>query len=237
MAGGDGAAQLRLVVPLEEDLLAAGLGRVPLRGEAADDVMDEGPRRDVGDVDVRRGGEARIERDPDQAALPEAVDLELEKRLGEEAVALHHPEGPRLFADEDPAVGGDRQGRRAGESPGDPLLEEAVREVGRLLDRRRDGGQEEGLKRRKTHVAHPSLWIVPPQPYSKSESNSSGRRVTAAREGRSPVPGAASRSRDGPCPRGRGSHSGPSGARPGRSGRPGRGSRAAPRRRSAAGVH
>ena len=107
--GGHIAAELRLVVPFEQDDLAARYRDVAPGGEAADAVVDVRAGRHVADVDVAVVGEVRVEGHADQPALPVAVHLDGHKWLRQERPVFDHPEGSRLLADEN-------RGRR-GRSP------------------------------------------------------------------------------------------------------------------------
>ena len=107
VTGRDLAAQLRLVVAFEEDLLGARLGDVARRGEPADDVVRVRPGRDVAEEDVRRLREVRGDRHADQAALPRRIDRQSHERLRQRPAVLDDAERPRLLTDEDTAVGRD----------------------------------------------------------------------------------------------------------------------------------
>ena len=108
---GYSAAELGLVVPLEEYELAAGHGDVASGREAADPMMDVGPRRHVADVDKTVVGEVRVECHADEPALP-GLSTSTERKGSDKSVSiLDHPKFAGLLADEDPAVGGDGQGR------------------------------------------------------------------------------------------------------------------------------
>ena len=110
MAGRDPAPEGPLVVPLEQDSLAVGPGHVAEGGEPADPVMGVGIGGHVADVDVMRFREVGADGHAQEAALPLAVDLEADERVGQETAVLDHAEGPGLLGHEGAAVGGDLQG-------------------------------------------------------------------------------------------------------------------------------
>ena len=102
-------AEFPLIVAFEKNNLAVRRGHVASGREAADDMMRIRFGGDIADIDERLTWKIRIKTDADQAALPEAIDRQRYERLGQQLVVLDDAQAADLFADEDAAVGGNRQ--------------------------------------------------------------------------------------------------------------------------------
>ena len=88
------APKFGLVVPLEQDDLAAGNGDIAPGRKPADPVMDVWPRCHIANIDITIVGEIRIDRHADEPALPVAIDLDLQKRRGSSDRLLDDAELP-----------------------------------------------------------------------------------------------------------------------------------------------
>jgi hypothetical protein len=115
VAGGDQAAELALVVPVEEDELGAGDRAISFKLEAADPVARERLARHVVHVEKRTLGKRGVDGHAEEPALPESVDRDGQHGLIDEAVALDEAERAGLLAHENPAVGRGAHRRGAGQ--------------------------------------------------------------------------------------------------------------------------
>ena len=135
-AGHDVAGRLEAREPAADDAaVAVAPGGVGHGSESTPGVPQRGAVPPIGrvvgveDVDVRVGREVGVERDAEQAAVPEVVDVRAQvgedgrRRVGEVVEDLDQA---ALLGDEDPAVGGEANGGRVGQAAEDDRLLEAA---------------------------------------------------------------------------------------------------------------